>query len=44
MKQGKQMQNLAGNGVSLFLFRFELRGAGIDFILNEGIAADMYQA
>jgi hypothetical protein len=43
VKQGKKMRNLAGNDVSLFLFQFELRGAGIDFILNEGIAADMYQ-
>jgi len=29
--------------VSIFLFRFELRGNGIDFVLNEAIAADMYQ-
>ncbi|OAI00895.1 hypothetical protein A1353_18975 [Methylomonas methanica] len=36
------MKNNAGNDLSLFLFRFELRGAGIDFVLNEGIAADMY--
>jgi hypothetical protein len=43
VKSGKQMRNLAGNDVSLFLFQFELRGAGIDFVLNEGIAADMYQ-
>jgi hypothetical protein len=26
-----------------FLFRFDLRGDGIDFVLNEAIAADMYQ-
>jgi hypothetical protein len=31
------------NDVSLFLFRFVLRGNGIDFVLNEAIAADMYQ-
>ena len=37
------MRNIAGNDVSIFLFQFELRGAGIDFVLNEGIAADMYQ-
>ena len=37
------LKNLAGNDVSLFLFRFELRGNGIDFVLNQGIAADMYQ-
>ena len=36
------IKNLAGNDVSLFLFRFELRGNGIDFVLNEAIAADMY--
>jgi hypothetical protein len=37
------VKNLAGNDVSLFLFRFELRGNGIDFVLNTAIAADMYQ-
>ena len=37
------MKNIAGNDVSIFLFRFELRGNGIDFVLNEAIAADMYQ-
>jgi len=37
------LKNIAGNDVSIFLFRFELRGKGIDFILNEAIAADMYQ-
>jgi len=37
------MKNIAGNEVSIFLFRFELRINGIDFILNEEIAADMYQ-
>ena len=37
------MKNIAGNDVSIFLFRFELRGYGIDFVLNEAIAADMYQ-
>ena len=44
MKQGKKRRNLAGNDVSIFLCQFELREAGLDFILNEGIAADMYQA
>ena len=39
----QNVKNLAGNGVSLFLFRFVLRGNGIDFVLNEAIAADMYQ-
>src|SRR5215470_14090024 len=37
------LQNLAGNDVSIFLFRFELRGNGIDLVLNKAIAADMYQ-
>ena len=37
------LRNLAGNDASLFLFRFVLRGNGIDFVLNEAIAADMYQ-
>ena len=36
------MKNIAGNDVSIFLFRFELRGNSIDFVLNEAIAADMY--
>src|SRR5437899_1455123 len=36
------LKNLARNAVSIFLFRFELRGNGIDFVLNEAIAADMY--
>lgn len=37
------LKNIAGNDASIFLFRFELRGSGIDFVLNETIAADMYQ-
>jgi len=36
------LKNIAGNDVSIFLFRFELRGNSIDFVLNEAIAADMY--
>jgi hypothetical protein len=36
------VKNLAGTDVSIFLFRFELSSNGIDFVLNEGIAADMY--
>ncbi len=36
------MKNIARNEVSIFLFRFELRGDGIDFVLNEAIAGDMY--
>jgi hypothetical protein len=37
------LKNIAGNDVSIFLFRFELRGDGIDLVLNEAIAGDMYQ-
>jgi hypothetical protein len=37
------LKNIAGNDVSIFLFRFELRSNGIDFVLNKVIAADMYQ-
>ncbi len=37
------VKNVAGNDVSIFLFRFELSGNGINFVLNEAIAADMYQ-
>jgi len=36
------VKNVAGNTVSLFLFRFELSGNGINFVVNEAIAADMY--
>ncbi len=35
------VKNLAGNAVSIFLFRFELSGNGIHLVLNEAIAADM---
>jgi hypothetical protein len=41
--QSEENWEIAGNEVSIFLFRFELRGRGIDFVLNEEIAADMYQ-
>jgi hypothetical protein len=37
------LKNLAGNDVSIFLFRFVLTGNGINFVLNKSIAADMYQ-
>ena len=37
-----KLKNIAGNEASIFLFRFELRGRAIDFVLNEAIAADMY--
>lgn len=36
------LKNIAGNEVSIFLYRFELCGNGIDFVLNEAIAEDMY--
>src|SRR5215470_17167514 len=36
------VKNIAGNAVSIFLFRFELSSNGINFVLNEAIAADMY--
>lgn len=36
------MKNLAGNSVSIFLFRFVLRKNAISFVLNETIAEDMY--
>jgi hypothetical protein len=35
------LKNLAGNDVSIFLFRFELRSNGINFVLNKQIAADI---
>ncbi|MCX7099839.1 MAG: hypothetical protein NTV43_18245 [Methylococcales bacterium] len=36
------MKNIAGHDVSVFLYRFQLLGNSIDFVLNEVIAADMY--
>ncbi len=36
------MKNLAGNPVSIFLFRFEIISSGITFVVNESIAEDMY--
>ncbi len=42
-KDEVNVRSIAGNEVSIFLFRFDLRGDGIDFVLNEAIAADMYQ-
>jgi hypothetical protein len=36
------LKNLAGNDVSIFLFRFEIIGNGISFVLNQEIAMDMY--
>jgi hypothetical protein len=37
------LKNIAGHDVSIFLVRFELRHHAIDFVLNEVIAADMYE-
>ncbi|SHN92238.1 hypothetical protein BHECKSOX_387 [Bathymodiolus heckerae thiotrophic gill symbiont] len=42
-KDKANLKNIAGNDVSIFLFRFELLSNGIDFVLNETIAEDMYQ-
>lgn len=36
------MKNLAGNSVSIFLFRFVLQNNAISFVLNEAIAEDLY--
>src|SRR5262249_8749018 len=36
------LKNLAGNDVSIFLFRFDVHSNAIDFVINEAIAADMY--
>ena len=36
------VKNIAGNAVSIFLFQFELSSNGINFVVNEAIAADMY--
>ena len=37
------LKNLAGNDVSIFLFRFEILSNGIRFVINEAIGQDMYQ-
>jgi len=37
------LKNVAGNDVSIFLFRFEIIGNSINFVLNREIASDMYQ-
>src|SRR5689334_16185486 len=36
------LNNLAGHAVSIFLFRFDISGTGISFVVNEQITADMY--
>ncbi len=37
------LKNVAGNDMSIFLFRFEVIGNGINFVLNKEIASDMYE-
>jgi hypothetical protein len=37
------LKNLAGNDVSIFLFRFEIHGNAISFVVNQEIAMDMYE-
>ena len=37
------LKNLAGNDVAIFLFRFEIRGNAISFVVNQEIAMDMYE-
>src|SRR6266566_6681687 len=37
------LKNVAGNDLSIFLFRFEVIGNGINFVLNKEIASDMYE-
>jgi hypothetical protein len=36
------LKNLAGNDVSIFLFRFEIHGNAISFVVNQEIFMDMY--
>ena len=36
------LKNVAGNDVSIFLFRFEFTSNGVTFVINEAIAGDMY--
>lgn len=42
MENFEPLKNIAGNDVSIFLFRFVLKNNGIDFVLNEMISEDMY--
>src|SRR5260370_29603251 len=37
------LKNLAGNDVAIFLFRFEIHGNAISFVVNQEIAMDMYK-
>ena len=36
------MKNLAGNEVAIFMYRFVFKKNGIQFVLNESLAEDMY--
>jgi hypothetical protein len=36
------LKNLAGHDVACFLFRFEIKGNAISFVINQGIGEDMY--
>jgi hypothetical protein len=36
------LKNLGGNDVACFLFRFEIQGNAISFVINQGIGEDMY--
>jgi hypothetical protein len=35
------LKNLAGSDVSIFLFRFEIHGNAISFVVNQEIGMDM---
>jgi len=37
------LKNLAGNDCAIFLFRFEIHGNAISFVINQEIAMDMYE-
>lgn len=37
------LENLAGNDVAIFLFRFEIHGNAISFVINQEIFMDMYE-
>lgn len=37
------LKNLAGNDVVIFLFRFEIHGNAISFVINQEIGMDMYE-
>ena len=37
------LKNLAGNDVAIFLFRFEIHGNAISFVINQEIFMDMYE-